>query len=450
MLRRLIISAFAVFMSQSFGAASERVALVIGNGDYRNAVALPNPKNDAEDVAAMLETLGFEVIKGIDLDRQGMEATLRQFAGAVTDAKISLFFYAGHGIQVNGRNYLIPVDAKLEDRTALDFETIESGKVFRYMTGGDKVALAFLDACRNNPLTRRFVRSLGQASRSAVGRGLAAPTVADSGLFIAFATAPNDVAQDGEGRNSPFTSALISHMPTPGLEIQQVMTRVKADVQTKTNGDQRPWHNSDLSSEVYLLPGSDPPSTPGPVTQPPTTDPDGDALAVELAYWDSVKGSNNKSLLEAYLQKYPDGRFADLAETMIATLNRPDPPKDTRPQVPVREQASYWDHNGSLMQLVSNGSQRQFVYVEPRSVLASAGVRAGTVLFDGRRVGQRYVGTARVFSRFCTEPLEYQAEGAVVSEREVVLTGTRPVFKRCQPTGEYSKDRLVFRYKYSN
>lgn len=251
MLRVLVLFVVSLFMATA-ALAEKRVALVIGNGAYANAVTLPNPPNDAADMAKKLAELDFQVIVGVDQTRDELEASLRKFALEARDATMTLFFYSGHGIQVDGHNYIIPIDAKLEDITALDFETIDADRIFSYMGGDGRIALAFLDACRDNPLSRRFARSLPKSRSNAVGVGLAMPQTVGTGLFIGFSTAPGDVALDGDGRNSPFTSALLSHIGEPGLEINGVMTRVKSDVQVATSGDQRPWTNSDLSTDVYL------------------------------------------------------------------------------------------------------------------------------------------------------------------------------------------------------
>lgn len=204
-------------------------------------------------MAKTLAGMGFEVIRGIDLDQQGMQETLRRFVTAMAEAKVALFYYAGHGIQVGGKNYLIPVDANLTDQASLDFDTIDADKIFAYMGNNGRVALAFLDACRDNPFTRSLPRTIG-ATRGLIYSGLAAPETAGSGLFIGFATAPNDVAGDGVGEHSPFTTAMLKYLATPGLEINQLMTRVKAEVRAATNGEQRPWSNSDLDVDVYLVP----------------------------------------------------------------------------------------------------------------------------------------------------------------------------------------------------
>jgi tetratricopeptide (TPR) repeat protein len=227
-----------------------RVALVIGNGNYSQAAPLANPPNDAADVAAALRKLGFDVIAGRDLDRRAMEDKIREFGHKLEGAKIALFYYAGHGLQVAGRNYLVPVDAKLERPGDLSLDTIDVGQVLAQMEAEKRVNLIFLDACRDNPLARSLARSLGTRS-VAVGQGLASIQSA-VGTMIAYATQPDNVALDGVGRNSPFTRALLKHIATPGLEIRSMMTRVRADVVTATNEKQVPWDHSSLIGDVIL------------------------------------------------------------------------------------------------------------------------------------------------------------------------------------------------------
>ncbi|MEM1198700.1 MAG: caspase family protein [Pseudomonadota bacterium] len=231
--------------------AERKVALVIGNQAYKHAVPLANPKNDATKMSAMLKRLGFDVVFGTDLRKREMEQQVRKFVRKSREADLSLFFYAGHGIQVAGQNYLMPVDAKVKDETALDFELFNVSKVSNYMGGSGRVGIILLDACRDNPLSRTLARSLGTRSAQ-VGRGLARISTPRGGLLVGFATSPGDVAADGQGENSPFTAALLKHLPTPGVEIELLMKRVKAQVIRMTKNDQRPWHNSDLAKEVYL------------------------------------------------------------------------------------------------------------------------------------------------------------------------------------------------------
>jgi tetratricopeptide (TPR) repeat protein len=227
-----------------------RVALVIGNGNYRHASVLANPANDAADIAQALRNLGFDVVEGRDLDKQGVEDKVREFGRHLDNAGLALFFYAGHGMQVGGKNYLVPIDARLERPGDLNLDAVDVGNVLAQMESEKRVNLVFLDACRDNPLARSFARSLGTRS-AAVGQGLA--TIQSAiGTMIAYATQPDAVALDGEGRNSPFTAALLKHLSTPGLEIATLMRRVRADVIVATREKQVPWDHSSLIGEVIL------------------------------------------------------------------------------------------------------------------------------------------------------------------------------------------------------
>jgi tetratricopeptide (TPR) repeat protein len=231
----------------------KRVALVIGNSAYENANPLPNPTRDSAAIAKALTALGFEVLEGQDLNLAKMQGKLKEFAQKATEADVALFYYAGHGMQVGDKNYLIPTDAKLKEATAVDFELVDVNKsVVQYLGGDERTGIIILDSCRDNPLSRSFSRSFGKTRTGSVQQGMAPINTDEGGLIIAFATAPGDVAEDGEGQNSPFTTALIKHMSTPGIELEQMMKRVKKDVYTATKKRQQPWVNSALRDEIFL------------------------------------------------------------------------------------------------------------------------------------------------------------------------------------------------------
>ncbi|MFD2183129.1 NADase-type glycan-binding domain-containing protein [Rhodoplanes azumiensis] len=331
-------------------AAQERVALVIGNGAYRAATPLPNPPNDAADVAAALRRIGFTVIEGRDLDKPALEDKIRAFGRALDRASVALFFYAGHGLQVAGKNYLVPVDAKLERPGDLSFETVEVGQVLGQMEAEARVNLVFLDACRDNPLARTLARSLGTRSAS-VGTGLASIQSA-VGTMIAYATQPDNVALDGEGRNSPFTAALLKHLPTPGLDIAVTMRRIRSDVVAATRSRQVPWDHSSLIGDVVLVPGGGaPPQTatqppaPGPATTttvPPSPAPSGPPSAAaagrgqdaDIAYWTSVKDTGDPAQLRSYIAAFPNGTFVALAHLRLQEIEaRGGRPGDDRSKV---------------------------------------------------------------------------------------------------------------------
>ncbi|MCB2054181.1 MAG: caspase family protein [Geminicoccaceae bacterium] len=258
-MRTLCLILFMICLALPVDALARRVALVIGNGAYRYTSELPNPPNDARAVARVLREIGFEVHSGTDLDQSAMRDLTREFARSLDGAEAGLVFYAGHGLQVEGENYLLPVDAQLAQKADLLYEGFPVSQLLAQLEAPDRASVLILDACRNNPLSRSFSR----ASRSTVESGLARVS-AGTGALIAFATAPGDVALDGEGEHSPFTEALLEHIATPGLEINQLMTRVRAEVYAETNQDQLPWTNSALLGEFYLVPGDGTPPPPPP------------------------------------------------------------------------------------------------------------------------------------------------------------------------------------------
>ena len=234
--------------------AAKRVALVIGNGAYSQAGTLENPVNDATDVANALKKFGFEVILGLDLDRRSFDEKIRAFSNALEDADAGVLFYAGHGLQVAGHNYLVPVDAGLSSERDLDFETVSLDFVLRQMEVGreGKTNIVFLDACRDNPLSRNLARSMGTRSVS-VGQGLA-EVQTGVGTFIAYSTQPGNVAMDGAGRNSPFTAALSSRVQEKGRNLTALMIEVRKDVLKATGGRQVPWDHSALTSDFFFQP----------------------------------------------------------------------------------------------------------------------------------------------------------------------------------------------------
>lgn len=240
----------SLFVSVATAHASKRVALIIGNSAYEHASKLTNPKNDADAIAEKLLKLDFDVVKGVDLTHVDFAQKVSAFRKKLVGADVGLFFYAGHGLQVDGENYLVPVDAELEDEASLGFETVPIKNILKLMEWATKTNLVFLDACRDNPLARNLARSMGTRS-TALGRGLARLETG-LGTMISFATQPGNVALDGSGKNSPFTTALLKHIDTPGLDVAQLMRRVRVDVIKATSSRQVPWSNSSLTGDFYF------------------------------------------------------------------------------------------------------------------------------------------------------------------------------------------------------
>jgi len=220
-----------------------RVALVIGNAKYTSEARLKNAVNDAKLVAKTLRGLGFEVIEIHNASQKKMKRTLRTFGGKLKGAGVGLFYYAGHGMQLNGRNYLVPIDANITDELDIEVESVDMASVLARMNeGGSRFNLVVLDACRNNPFMR--------ATRSAQ-KGLAFVS-APRGTMIAYATAPGTVAEDGKTANSPFSEAFAKHVQTPNTSVEKVFKAVARDVGAATKDRQRPWMSSDFTGEFFF------------------------------------------------------------------------------------------------------------------------------------------------------------------------------------------------------
>ena len=319
-------------VQRGVGTADKRVAFVVGNGAYKNVAQLPNPPIDAKAMAGVLRNVGFEVIEGTNLTRDKMTEKLLDFGKRAQGADVAVFYYAGHGIAVSGTNYLLPVDADIKSEMDVKLGAAINIDLTLDQTMGDaKVKLVFLDACRDNPFAAK-IKSTSTRSVS-VGQGLA-EMKSGEGTLIAFATGPGQTALDGtDGQNSPFTRALIAHITQPGIEIQQAMTEVRAQVNEETSKGQLPWGHTNLIGAVYLNPA--PVQTaavaPANASPAPAAAPSGAGSDVELEFWRSVKDSNKPEELNAYVTNYPNGQFKPLALSRIAALQSggKDNAKDT-------------------------------------------------------------------------------------------------------------------------
>jgi TPR repeat protein len=248
----LRILATAILLSASTAASAERrVALVIGNSAYRHVPRLANPSNDARDVAQALRRLGFSVLDGYDLDKHGMDDAFRRFAHEASGADAALFYYGGHGMQFQGVNYLVPVDAKLEAEEDIAYETAKVADVLDDLQRASGVRILMLDACRDNPFARQLQSRMAPARSAALGRGLAR-IEQTSGTIIAYATQPGAVAADGTGRNSPFAKAFLAEIDTPGLEVGRLFRHVARAVHDATGGRQLPEVSLSVLGDFYF------------------------------------------------------------------------------------------------------------------------------------------------------------------------------------------------------
>lgn len=292
-----------------------RYALVIGNGAY-SASPLKNPVNDSMDMARLLEQLGFTVMHRHDVGLREMETSVREFGHMLETGGTGLFYYAGHGMQVEGRNYLIPVDAIIKSQSDVRFEALDVGRVLGKMEdAGNGLNIVILDACRDNPFANGF-----RSARSGLAR-MDAP----SGTLIAYATAPGSVAEDGNGRNGVYTKNLLAHIATPGLPVEQVFKHVRIGVIRDTNQKQVPWEASSLTGDFYFAPAMVDKTTEYKKEKLPNESESND----EVVFWESIKDRNDLKLFQDYLSKYPNGDFSDLAKIEVERLKEPKAEKTT-------------------------------------------------------------------------------------------------------------------------
>jgi hypothetical protein len=291
--------------------AANRVALIVGVAKYKFVPELANTINDANKMAESLKRLNFDVTIITNPSRSEFEVALMEYGNRVNNAEASLFYYAGHALEVAGRNWLLPADAKINSARDLRFQAIDVQAVLD-QTQSSRASLLFLDACRNNP----FNEILSRGSRGQPSRGLAAIDPA-TGIYVAFSTAPGQVASDGTGANSPFTEALLKHIETPGLEIRQLMSRVRGDVRSKT-GDQVPWEQSALDGDFYFSPPK--PSPPIGTRTSQDMAPRSPSIDNEGLFWDSIRNSVDPEDFAAYLKQFPTGIYSGLATNRLRAL----------------------------------------------------------------------------------------------------------------------------------
>ncbi|MCU9849868.1 caspase family protein [Defluviimonas sp. WL0024] len=279
------LAVLVVLVSSSAALAAERVALIVGNSNYQHVGSLENPVNDASDIAIALEGLGFEVILGNDLTHSEMADAAARFSEAAKDADAAIFYYAGHGFQVGGQNYLVPTDAAIAGAEDVASQTTPLGTVLQALEQSKGLKLVFLDACRDNPF--------GAALQSVPGGGNGLARVGTAADFLfAYATQPDNVAYDGTGRNSFFTEAMLNHIYTPGQDIADLMIAVRRDVLAATGGRQIPWENSSLTRQFRF-------------DNRPVT------ASEETLLWQVAADAGDPQLMQLYVDRYPQGSHVD-------------------------------------------------------------------------------------------------------------------------------------------
>jgi tetratricopeptide (TPR) repeat protein len=283
--------------------SQRRLALVIGNGAYQNIKPLNNPANDARLVASTLRKLGFDVTVETDKSQIQMKRLIREFGQSLRSrGGVGLFFFAGHGVQSRGNNYLIPIDADIQIEADLEDSAVNLNYALNVMDDAQNTLnIAVLDACRDNPFTRSFRSTRGGLAQ------LRAPT----GTLIAYATAPDSVAADGGGANSPYTEELVKQLQLPGVLLETMFRRVTEQVSSRSGGRQEPWFSANVKGDFYFA-GEPVEEQANRVSQTI------DLAAFELSYWDSIKTSNDPDDFKSYLERFPNGKFAELARRRAA------------------------------------------------------------------------------------------------------------------------------------
>lgn len=266
---RCLLILILVLLTVPTVQAEERVAFVVGNSSYKSTTELANPVNDARLVARSLEAVGFDVTTHLDLSRAAFGAAISEFLIRTDGAEVSIFYFAGHGMQLDGENYLLPTDASLRSEFDVLSESISLSTVSEAMRGRANSVFLFIDACRDNPLAETFYAENFPQTRSTTTRGLARVKSGATGSMVMFAASPGQVAYDGVGSNSPFSLALARHLPTPNTEILTLTKRITADVRALTQGRQSPIVTNDIAREIYLKPSDDSLPEPGPSSARP-------------------------------------------------------------------------------------------------------------------------------------------------------------------------------------
>ena len=350
-----VIMVLAQPCASTLAAAEARLALLIGNGAYEDLGRLRNPVNDMLLMAGALRGVGFEVIERAEADQATMKRAIQEFGQRLEDAgrdAVGLFYYAGHGIQINGINYMIPLNANIARQPDVEIEAVKLDWVLEQMEHArNRMNILILDACRNNPLSRSFRSSEQGLSRIDAPRG----------TLIAYATAPGSVSFDGDGQNSPYTEALASTMAEPGLVVETVFRNVRVKVMAATGDRQIPWESSSLTGPFEFSPAlagtpeaalATPPAAAGALPGPPldranpaesarVEEPAGQA---ELLFWQSIADSDSAALYQEYLRRFPQGMFAPIALERLdalasAAAAAPDPVASARPAERAEEPA---------------------------------------------------------------------------------------------------------------
>ena len=307
----ILFSFFIIWMNPA--SASQRLALIIGNAEYNSKTMLPlkNPANDAVLISESLKEAGFTTELILNADLRKMKRAVRDFAAELEKAEkgsIAAIYYSGHGFEAGGRNYLAPLNADLRDEVDAEFEALSVDWILSTIEAAHEGAnIVIFDACRNTALKR----SAGNATG-----GFTLLNSTPRGSYISFATAPGSTASDGDNLNSPYTAAIAREILVPGATLEAVFKRVRRQVVEVTDGEQVPWDHSSLTTNIVLVPAEDDENQ----TDASAAAPSNNAIQLELQFWNDVKDSNDVSQIQAYLDRFPNGAFSELAKSRLAGI----------------------------------------------------------------------------------------------------------------------------------
>jgi caspase domain-containing protein/YARHG domain-containing protein/SH3 domain-containing protein len=370
-------------------ATAANRAFIVGNGQYAHAQHLPNPGNDAKDIAAKLTALGYQVTLGLNLTRTGFLRKFQTFTQTLKSDDVALFYYAGHGLQLGGENYLFPVDVIVRNEEDAHAGLIQLNTLLADLSRRTSTRIVILDACRNNPFAPKIERSLNVRA-GGLSQGLAR-VYAGVGSFIAYSTQPGNVALDGDGRNSPFTQALLQQLSASQTEVHAVMRRVRAFVQRTTGGKQVPWENSSLISEVAF----DTAATPQPHTTSPAVMAANDAppRASEITKRDTfhfVGGLDPKGDNFLALKSGPGVRYKRLATMGPNTPLKILETRGVWKRVALSDGATGWAHGNWIKCCKSFEHRINTASPKPANTPASAENACGNLWYTRNSIWHRY------------------------------------------------------------
>lgn len=375
--------------------ARPRVALVIGNGVYQNVQALPNPPRDAQDIGDALGRIGFTVTRISNVTGGELRKALVTFGRLTSDAEMAVVFYAGHGIEANGENWLIPVDAELVSDIDIENEAVSLKAITQQVARAERLGLVILDACRVNPFDARMQRAVRTRE---VTRGLRRVEPNDN-VMVAYAAKDGTVAKDGDGRNSPFTTALLRNIEKPGLEINFLFRNVRDDVMASTKREQQPFVYGSLSgTEIYLVPS---------VPSKPTTEQQKSFPSPDEMLWDLLKGSDVAASFEEFLKRYPASARAGEARAKLKSLTPAQkiaalPPAGSTPA------SNLFSESEAIQDRINNSAAQN----QPQRA----------VLYDedpSNPKGTSYVGTVRWQNVSIHSPVNREGEMAVAADIDI-------------------------------